>query len=73
MDINIQERLKHLSARDLTLLGLNDVAYVKRVVVKDQIGFSIHAADGSQIGMAADRDTAFAGIRQHDLEPVSVH
>ena len=73
MTPNIQDRLKHLSSRDLALLGLNAVAYVKRISVNDQVGFSIHAADGSQIGMAPDRATAFAGIRQHDLEPVSVH
>jgi hypothetical protein len=73
MNPNIQERLKHLSTRDLALLGLNDVAYVKRIVINDRTGFSIHAADGCQIGTAPDRDTAFAGIRQHDLEPVSVH
>jgi len=70
---SIQERMKQLSARDLAMLGLNDIAYVKPVMVNDQLGFSIHSADGSQIGMAPDRDSAFAGIRQHDLEPLSVH
>ncbi|MBM3572882.1 MAG: DUF1150 family protein [Alphaproteobacteria bacterium] len=69
----IQERLKLLSAQDFAVLGLNDVAYVKRVVVDQQVGYSIHAADGKAIGMAPNRESAFAGIRQHELEPVSAH
>ncbi|MBM3600755.1 MAG: DUF1150 family protein [Alphaproteobacteria bacterium] len=70
---SIQERLKHLSASDLAMLGLNDIAYVKPIIINDQLVFSIHSADGNQIGMAPDRNTAFAGIRQHELEPLSVH
>jgi hypothetical protein len=73
MNQTIQDRLKKLSALDLAQLGLNDVAYVKRIVINDQVGFAIYAADGNRIGMAPDRATAFAGIRQHELEPVSVH
>ena len=31
------------------------------------------AADGTQIAIMADRDVAFAAVRQNDLGPVSVH
>ena len=67
------ENFRELSARELGLLGMEDVAYIKRVVVDDAPAFAVHAADGTQIAMLPDRDLAFAVVRQHDLEPVSVH
>ncbi len=65
--------LKQLSPTDMAAFGLNFVAYVKRVVVNDVVSYAIHAADGTAIGAARDRETAFAAVRQHELEPVSVH
>ena len=54
-------------------MGLNDTAYVKRAVVEGQRVWAIHAADGTPLTTLATRDTAFAAVRQHALEPVSVH
>jgi hypothetical protein len=65
--------LRHMSERDFALLGTQNVAYIKLLDVNGAPGWAIFGADGSQIGMAADRDVAFAAVRQHDLEPVSVH
>jgi putative cofactor-binding repeat protein len=62
-----------MSARDFASWGLQDIAFIKQVTVDGTAGWGIFAADGSSIGMAPDRDVAFAAVRQHDLEPVSVH
>lgn len=62
-----------MSVQDLALWGMQDVAYVKRVLVNDQVCWSIHSADGNNIGMAPERNVAFAAVSQYDLEPVSVH
>ena len=35
--------------------------------------YGIHAPDGRLLGVAPDRDIAFAAARQHQLEPLSVH
>ncbi len=67
------ERIRHMSARELALLGMQDMAYIKRVIVNDVAGYAVHAADGTQIAVIPDRNVAFATVRQHDLEPVSVH
>jgi hypothetical protein len=67
------EGLKQLSARELGLLGINDVAYVKLVVEDGAQAFAVHAADGTRIAVMANRDLAFAVVRQNDMEPVSVH
>jgi hypothetical protein len=71
--MNKSERMRQMSARELALLGMQDVAYVKRSVAADSPGYTVHAADGTQIAVFADRELAFATLRQHDLEPLSVH
>jgi hypothetical protein len=67
------ERIRHLSARELALFGMQDLAYVKQVIVNDVTGYAVHAADGTQIAVLPDREIAFATVRTHDLEPLSVH
>lgn len=71
--MNATEKLKHLSIQDFAQLGLPNLAYVRRVVINDEIRFAIHAADGSTMGVAPDIEVAFAAVRQHDMEPLSVH
>jgi len=71
--MNKIQGVRQMSARELALLGMQDIAYVKRAVVNDAPGYSVHAADGTPIATFADRDVAFAIVRQHDLEPLSVH
>lgn len=64
---------RNMSVADLAMWGMPEVAFVKRVTVEEGEGWSIHAADGTHMGLAPTRDVAFAAIRQHDLEPLSVH
>ncbi len=67
------ERIAQFTARDFETLGLEQLAYVKPVEVDGRTAFAVHAADGTEIAVMSDRDVARAVIRQHDLEPVSVH
>ncbi len=71
MNTTFQPRL--MSTQDFALLGVNDVAYVRSVRKGDKVRFAIHAADGTEFAILDDREVAFALVRQHDLEPVSVH
>ncbi len=71
--MNSIERIKYMSASELALLGVQDLAYIKRVVIDGTTGYAVHAADGTEIAVLPDRDVAFATVRQHDLEPLSVH
>ena len=71
--MNRIERLKNISSREFALLGMNDMAYVKRVVVNDEPGFAIYSADGTQLALVPNEDIAYATVRQNDLEPMSVH
>jgi hypothetical protein len=65
--------IRHLSVEQLASLGVAQIAYVKPVVVNGEQGFAIHAADGTAMAIAGDRDVAVAAILQHEMHPVSVH
>jgi hypothetical protein len=69
----MQHHTPIMSDHDLAALGLQEVAYVKPVFVEGGTAYAVHAADGTEIAVMADRDIAFAAIRQNDLRPVSVH
>lgn len=71
--MNEIERLRHLSTHEMALFGVQDVAYVKPVIVNGVTAYAVHAADGTQIAVLPDREIAFATLRTHDLEPLSVH
>ena len=62
-----------MSVTDLANWGVPLVAYVRHTGAVGEGGWGIYAADGTHIGMAPNRATAFAAVRQHDLEPLSVH
>lgn len=65
--------LRKISVDELSRLGMSEVAYVKPVRIDGAAGYAIHAADGTAVAVVADRATAQIAVRQHDLEPVSVH
>jgi hypothetical protein len=65
--------IRHLSQHELGLLGVQDLAYIKPVLVEGKRRYAVHAADGTEIAVLLDRAVAFATVRQHDLEPMSVH
>jgi hypothetical protein len=67
------EQMRQMTATDLAMFGMQDIAYVKPVVVDGSASYAIHAADGTQMAVIGDRDIAFAVVRQNELEPVSVH
>lgn len=71
--MNKIEQIRQLSARELALFGVQDIAYIKQVVIGEAFGYAVHTADGTQIAVFPDRAAAFAAVRQHDLEPMSVH
>ncbi len=65
--------IHHLSAEQLGQLGVSQIAYVKPVTVNGQNGFAIHAADGTPMAVAGDREVAMAAILQHEMHALSVH
>lgn len=69
-----ETRQSPMSANDFEMLGMDHVAYVKKLSGGASPRFGVYAANGAEIAlMEADRDVTFAAVRQNDMEPVSVH
>jgi hypothetical protein len=66
-------QLRAISAADWAAFGVQEIAYIRPVVVNGVRAISIHAADGTPIGAAPDARLAAAAIRQHEMEPLLVH
>jgi hypothetical protein len=67
------ENLRAISANDLAILAVDNVAYIRKVEIEGQPMYAIHAANGDRLGLAAGREAAFATVLANDLTPVSVH
>jgi hypothetical protein len=65
--------IRHISTEQLAQLGLQQIAYVKPVTVNGAAAFAIHAADGTPMAIADDRDVAIAAIQQHEMVATQVH
>jgi len=65
--------IRHISVEQLAKLGMAQIAYVKPVIVDGEQGFAIHAADGTPMAVAGDRDVAIAAIIQHEMVPAQIH
>jgi len=71
--MNQQVTIRVLSPQDFLMLGINDVAYVKKELQAEREVFVIHSADGNSITAMNNHDVAFAAVRQNGMEPLSVH
>ena len=67
------DRLRHISPQELATFGMQGLAYIKRVLVNDSVAFAIHTADGTQAALVPSLEIAVATLKQHELEPLSVH
>ncbi len=65
--------IRHMTAEQLSALGVSHLAYVKPVLVNGTRAFAIHGADGTPMAVAGAEDLAFAAIRQHEMVPALVH
>lgn len=69
----VSERLRQMSTADLATLGVQDVAYIKPLQIEGSPAYGVFAANGTQAGILPTREAALAAVREHGLEPVSVH
>jgi hypothetical protein len=65
--------IRHISTEELAQLGLQELAYVRPLVVDGSACFGIYAADGTPIAIAGGLEVAIAAIMQHEMVPTQVH
>jgi hypothetical protein len=68
-------KAKNAETLEAAMAVLNDpsVAYVKGIDIDGERAYAIHASDGAELAIMADRETAFAAAMTNDYLPVSVH
>jgi len=69
----IKDRFIALSPQDFAALGIDRLAYVKRIARDGELRFEIHTADGDAVALLGSQDMAVATILENGLVPVSVH
>lgn len=72
-DIRFEPDPSHLTAEDFLALGAETTAFVKSVEVEGRPAYGIFSALGQPLGYADTLAVAQAAVRQHDMEPLSVH
>lgn len=65
--------IRDISTEDLMKLGMPSVAYLKPVLSNGVVVYAIHAADGTPMAMAADRNLAIAAVLENEMHPTLVH
>jgi hypothetical protein len=65
--------VRALTADMFGALGMGHIAYVRPIRVDGVAAFAIHAADGTRMAVAPEAAVAIAAIRQHAMEPLSLH
>lgn len=66
-------KLREISVADLALLGADELAYVRRIASADETIFAVNTADGRQIAVADDFETAILAAQEYSYYTVSVH
>lgn len=65
--------LKAFTQQDLAVLGTGEIAYLRAVSVQGEEVVAVMGADGRQVGLAPDRDSAVIAAFQHELLVVPLH
>ena len=67
------DKLRDISAHDLAMLGADDLAYVRPILLENETLFAVNSADGRQIAVADDMETALLSAQEYRYHTVSVH
>ncbi|WP_284947025.1 DUF1150 family protein [Acidisoma cladoniae] len=65
--------IRQITTDQLAQLGVSQLAYIKPVTVGGEDVFAIHAADGTPMAVAPNRDLAWGAILEHEMVPAFVN
>jgi hypothetical protein len=67
------EQIRKISTDDLLTLGMREVAYLKDMEVDGSTAVAIFAANGQQLALLPDRNSAITAAVENGLAPVTLH
>lgn len=65
--------IRQITTDQLAQLGVSRLAYIKPVTVGGEDVFAIHAADGTPMAVAPNRELAWGAILEHEMVPALVN
>ena len=65
--------IRQITTDQLAKLGVSRLAYIKPVTVGGEDVFAIHAADGTPMAVAPNRELAWGAIIEHEMVPTLVN
>ncbi len=65
--------IRQITTDQLAQLGVSHLAYIKPVTVGGEDVFAIHAADGTPMAVAPNRELAWGAIIEHEMVPTLVN
>ncbi len=65
--------IRQITTDQLAQLGVSRLAYIKPVTVGGEDVFAIHAADGTPMAVAPNRELAWGAIIEHEMVPALVN
>jgi hypothetical protein len=65
--------IRQITTDQLAQLGVSRLAYIKPVTVGGEDVFAIHAADGTPMAVAPNRELAWGAIIEHEMVPAFVN
>jgi hypothetical protein len=68
-----KEKSHAISPQDLFFLGVQGIVYIRPITSEEGPLYSVHSADGRQLGVFDDLELAFVAVNQNGKELVSVH
>lgn len=57
----------------MAMVGLETMAYIKPIAYGELVHYAVFAADGTQLAIFDDHDTAYYNAVKHNLSPASIH
>lgn len=71
--MQVQDFFSDVSKSDLKNMGLGDVAYVRRYILRGYKAFVLHAADGTALAVQSSEVAAKQNAYNEDLNLATVH
>lgn len=71
--MQLQQTAPQLEELMMAMVGLETMAYIKPVLFGELTQYAVFAADGTQLAIFNDHETAYYNAVKHNLSPASIH
>jgi hypothetical protein len=71
--MQLQTQSPQLEEMMMAMVGLETMAYIKPIILGELTHYAVFAADGTQLALFDNHETAYYNAVKHNLQPASLH